>query len=1675
MIVKYYSHYSLLSLIAVGLLTTGTASAANLIKANNATALDVASSWAADQVPGVNDTAVWDSTITDGITNALGASLSWNGLQLLNPGGPVQITAGNSLTTGLGGIDLSQASQSLTLSNNIILGTPQSWNLASGLTLTLGGNLSKTAGGAVRFGLADSTANVVLTNTANTLLTNGATAFGTVNDIDFAAVNGSQQIVGGSTLGLYLSNPSGSTPNISGTTINQVYDLNTSSSGSFGLRVSGNAVITGVRVNQPNANNIPWQLNTTTKTLTVNSILITTNAGSLPVEVTGTGYLRIGEYGNEDLLLIQNNPAAPLVFVSGLAAINEQGSTGNLNKLGAGTVEIQAPGTYAGGTRVYEGTLLIDGGGNIGSGALSVFGGSFAAATGATNSAPSFIFSGATNILEVNRFNGQFFQAASLAFSAGSRLELSYSNSIALSPTNAPLVITNAAATLSATNTVAIDIAGSLTTGQFPLIKYATLGGNGFAGFSLGNYQPHVSAYLSNNTANSSIDLVVTANNDPLKWAAGSGVWDIGLTANWQDAAGAATTYQQSGIYADSVWFEDSVSGTSPITVTLNTNVTPTALTFSTAKHYTITGTGGIGGLTPLTFSGSGTLTLATTNSFSGGLNLDGGVLAFSTLTNLGDGAISFSGGTLQYNGNSDDLSVRTVTFNSGGATINDGGGSISYANPVGNSGAGGLTKTGAGTLTLNGTNLYYGNTIVGAGTLALGVATYISNSPAILVSNSATLDVSADGPLVLQNQILAGTGAVNGGVTVVNGGVISPATNGVAGTLTINNGGLTVNGGTLALDVANPAADLLVVNGNLTLTSGTLQLNATGTLANGTYKLIEYTGSFTGAAGNLPIAGFTQAGKIAALSSANSGEIDLVVSAIANASLVWEGDGGNNYWDVGASPDWTSSGAAVTFANGDNVSFNDSSANQTVNLFSTVEPGSVTVNATANNYTFQDGSGTGAGLISGTTGLTKSGGSTLTVLTVNNNSGATILSAGTIQVGNGSTTGALGTGDITNNGALVFEQPDNRSEAGQISGTGSVSQQGSATLTLAANNSYSGGTTIGSGTLQVGAGGTTGTLGAGAVVNNSALVVDRTGAYALTNGVSGSGTLAAIGAGPVTLAGNNTYQGGTAISNGVVILGGTGAIPAAEGLYVDGVLDLQGFNEALNLLNGNTGIITNSAASGTNTLVVGDDSDSSTYSGVITENANGAKIAVIKEGAATLQLNGVSSYSGGTLVLGGELNLGPAAVIGGGITLSNNTTLELVSAGSTHPSVYNNLTILTNSTVSLNSGNLANAFYGEIIGDESGSNEIASAITFGQLTTNQFESFPGTVVITALGTVRFSTSGAVTANGGDRTLFDLEGFLYTKSGGTINFGALEGAGSVSSPTAGSQTIVVGNKGIDTTFSGTINPGTSLIKAGPGALTLTGGLSYDGSTTVSNGVLALALDSTSLDTSPTITLGSATAVIDVSGRSDDTLWLGNSIPQTLSGIGTVNGNLSQAAGSVVNAGLGWLTVTNAATFSGAVNLVFDRTNAINASEISASRFTVNSTATLTVTNAGPALQGGEVFHLFSQPVSFATVTLPAISSPLSWTNKLAIDGTLVVLGTLVNTNATTLTNTFSGGNLTLNWPADHIGWHLQAQTNSAGSGLGTNWADVANTSTTNQVSLPVNPANGAVFYRLVYP
>ncbi|WP_241133581.1 autotransporter-associated beta strand repeat-containing protein [Achromobacter insuavis] len=269
---------------------------------------------------------------------------------------------------------------------------------------------------------------------------------------------------------------------------------------------------------------------------------------------------------------------------------------------------------------------------------------------------------------------------------------------------------------------------------------------------------------------------------------------------------------------------------------------------------------------------------------------------------------------------------------------------------------------------------------------------------------------------------------------------------------------------------------------------------------------------------------------------------------------------------------------------------------------------GNVTNNGTlafnrGNTYTY-------AGVVSGTGGVTQLG-SGATVLTgANTYTGGTTISAGTLQLGAGGASGSI-VGDVTNNGALVFNRSDTYTFGGLVSGTGSVSQNGGGTTILTANNTYNGGTTISAGTLQLGAGGATGGI-LGDVANNGALVFNRSDTYTFGGLISGSGNVTQAGAGTTILTADNTYAGATRITAGTLQLGNGGSSGNVAGPIV------------------NAG-----------TLAV-NRNDTFALVGPITGAGK-----FVQQGTGTTVFTGNNTYSGGTAITAGVLQLGNGGTSG--------------------------------------------------------------------------------------------------------------------------------------------------------------------------------------------------------------------------------------------------------------------------------------------------------------------------------------------------------------------------------------------------------------------------------------------
>jgi len=236
--------------------------------------------------------------------------------------------------------------------------------------------------------------------------------------------------------------------------------------------------------------------------------------------------------------------------------------------------------------------------------------------------------------------------------------------------------------------------------------------------------------------------------------------------------------------------------------------------------------------------------------------------------------------------------------------------------------------------------------------------------------------------------------------------------------------------------------------------------------------------------------------------------------------------------------------------------------------------------------------------------------------------------------------------------------------------------------------------------------------------------------------------------------------------------------------------------------------------------------------------------------------------------------------------------------------------------------------------------------------------------------------------------------------------------------------------------------GCGLIKTGTGVLYLDNAANtYSGSTTVSGGRLA----------------GAGTLVAPVT-------------------VGTTNGGV---LGGGSAAAIGTLTVNNNVTFSSDNGGAFIRVNKSLSPAKSNDMVSVSGTlnnlgaGTVTVTNLGPALVVGDKFTLFNKAVT-GGAAFTVTGGGMNWSNRLSVDGSIVALSAASSmaTNPTNITFSVSGSVLTLSWPADHLGWYLQVQTNSLSTGLGTNWVFVPGSSSVVTTNFPVSPANASVFYRL---
>ena len=503
---------------------------------------------------------------------------------------------------------------------------------------------------------------------------------------------------------------------------------------------------------------------------------------------------------------------------------------------------------------------------------------------------------------------------------------------------------------------------------------------------------------------------------------------------------------------------------------------------------------GNINGTGGLVMTGAGPLALSGSNTYTGGTLLDSGTLNFTAnALPTGPSAITFKGGVLQWAaGNTLDVSAGFAPIAANQlANIDTNGNNVTFASPL--SGQGGLTKYGAGILTLTASNGYTGGTTVDAGTL--------------LAANTAALPgYTAPGSVV-----------VNAGATLAltagtNAGEFSLTTGGGVDTVLTTGNVYFAGGANLGINVNSPE----------NVTYGTSIANT----ANGSLGLVKLCAGILSLTGNNTYTGGAQVngGMLIATSTSSLGSYGGQPAYLTGGLISVNGAGSTLAVQAGSSPgEFQSSDVAAVLSN------------------AYFGPGTVfgiqVVSGESFGYasSIPDGTSGAAGLC-----FLKMGNGTLTLAAQNNYSGPTTISAGVLVA---AAAGALGNGL-----AIQLGDSNTGSSPAQmlIGGPYTFLQN----ITVNAANA-----TLGNLTGDSAGFGTTG----GSVTLNSSLTIasQSSGGNALTfygNIVHGSGTNSVTLSGPgnVVFLGNSTYMGATTINGGNLTVGATGSLPSTTTLNIN-------------------------------------------------------------------------------------------------------------------------------------------------------------------------------------------------------------------------------------------------------------------------------------------------------------------------------------------------------------------------------------------------------------------------------------------------------------------------------------------------------------------------------------------
>lgn len=818
------------------------------------------------------------------------------------------------------------------------------------------------------------------------------------------------------------------------------------------------------------------------------------NAGAVRVDDfarLGTGQVIANSQGS---LILDYNGAGQLLQTTAFLT-----GSGAFIKEGTGDVVMSQTSTYAGGTTIRAGRIGLNNGNALGAGAIQVDAG---ATLGIGNITLANTVTGAGSIIKTA--SGQATVTGDNSGFAGlfdvqdGGVEITDGRAVGtgdLGIAAGSFVFVNSAGD----TTIAADISGAGDLENFSNTRLTLSGNNSLSGVvfvSNGTLQIEGSQNVGTATiqlvgSSSLLDLSTAGSTTLSNNVLGNGgVVKTGSGTVFMTGANTyagGTDIQQGAIRVT----DTSFLGTGAITVQAGA-----ALDLSIAGPQSLNQA--ISGAGLLRKSDQGDLTLLG-NGLTGGLDVVGGRVIVNTAAAIGGGPVTLAADT--------QLVFDTAGTETMGNTI---------------SGAGALTKDGAGVLVIQNANAYTGGTVINAGRLGLNSGQGLGTG-SVLVMQGAQLSI---GGVTLANEI-SGAGQVLktsnnvGSLTGINshtGGTdIQGGTLLVNSTAALGNGAVTMAAGTF-LDIDYNGASNVTLN-NVVSGAGTLIKDGTGTVI--VTGANSYTGGTAINAGRLGINTGSALGTGGV--TVNSGA-ELAIGDVTLANAVT---------GTGRVIKTSAGNTALTGANTFSGGLELLGGNLTAASVGSLGTGAIALAGGSSLSVGNAASQTLGNALSGAGALVKIGTGIMEINSANTYSGGTTITAGRLTLGSGSGLGAGGV-TIANGAELAL---GNITLANVVSGAGRVIKTGSGSAVLSGNNSHSGGTDIQGGDLAVSS---VTALGTGAVntASGAALRVGNATAQTLGLALTGAGSLIKSNTGDLTVT-NNALTGGLTISAGRVLATG--------------------------------------------------------------------------------------------------------------------------------------------------------------------------------------------------------------------------------------------------------------------------------------------------------------------------------------------------------------------------------------------------------------------------------------------------------------------------------------------------------------------------------------------------------